>query len=53
MTKLPKIPLIGIPDKPLTSTTQEHLPIADITNDIVVYKDGKPDEIFFSGYSGD
>lgn len=38
--KLPKIPFLSIPDKPLMSTTQEHLPIADITNDIVLYKDG-------------
>lgn len=37
---IPKIPYLSIPDKPLISTTQEHLPIADITNDIVVYKDG-------------
>jgi len=37
---LPKIPFLSIPDKPLMATTQEHLPIADITNDIVVYKDG-------------
>jgi hypothetical protein len=40
MTKLPQLPIIGIPDKPLISTTQAHLPIADITNDIAVYKDG-------------
>jgi hypothetical protein len=38
--KIPTIPYLSIPDKPLVSTTQEHLPIADITNDIVVYKDG-------------
>ena len=37
---LPKIPFLSTPDKPLTSTTQEHLPIADITNDVVIYKDG-------------
>lgn len=37
---LPKIPFISIPDEPITSTSQAHLPIADITNDIVVYKDG-------------
>jgi hypothetical protein len=37
---LPKIPFLNIPDKPIISTTQNHLPIADITNDIVVYKDG-------------
>ena len=39
MPKL-KIPYISIPDKPITSTTQEHLPIADITNDIIMFKDG-------------
>ena len=38
--KLPIIPFLSIPDKPLTATSQEHLPIADITNDVVVYKDG-------------
>jgi hypothetical protein len=35
-----KIPYLSLPDKPITSTTQDHLPIADITNDIVIYKDG-------------
>lgn len=35
-----KIPFFSTPDQPIVSTTQEHLPIADITNDIVVYKDG-------------
>jgi hypothetical protein len=40
MKTFPKIPFLSIPDKPLMATTQEHLPIADITNDIVVYKDG-------------
>lgn len=41
-TKVPvlKIPYLSIPDKPIIATTQSHLPIADITNDIVVYKDG-------------
>lgn len=38
--KIPKIPYLSVPDKPITATTQSHLPIADITNDIVVYKDG-------------
>lgn len=37
---IPKIPFINIPDKPLTSTTQDFIPVADITNDIVIYKDG-------------
>ena len=40
MIKIPKIPFLSIPDNPLSATTQEHLPIADITNDIVIYKDG-------------
>ncbi len=35
-----KIPYLNIPDKPLTTTSQNHLPVADITNDIVVHKDG-------------
>ena len=38
--KISKVPYLSIPDKPLMATTQEHLPIADITNDVVVYKDG-------------
>ena len=37
---VPKIPYLSVPDKPITSTTQDHLPIADITNDIAIYKDG-------------
>jgi hypothetical protein len=37
---IPKVPYLSIPDKPIMATTQSHLPIADITNDIVVYKDG-------------
>lgn len=40
MKGVPKIPFLSTPDKPLVATTQEHLPIADITNDVVVYKDG-------------
>jgi hypothetical protein len=40
MIKIPKVPYLSIPDKPLMATTQNHLPIADITNDVVVYKDG-------------
>jgi hypothetical protein len=35
-----KIPFISTPDKPLTSSTQDFVPVADITNDIVIYKDG-------------
>lgn len=37
---IPKIPYLSVPDKAITSTTQNHLPIADVTNDIVIYKDG-------------
>lgn len=35
-----KIPILSTPDKPLTAPTQEFLPIADITEDIVLYRDG-------------
>lgn len=35
-----KIPYLSIPDTPIISTTQKALPIADITNDIAIYKDG-------------
>ena len=35
-----KIPYFGTPDMPIVSTTQEHLPIADILDDIVLFKDG-------------
>lgn len=39
MVKL-NIPYLNLPDKPLTAPAQKHLPVADITEDIVVYKDG-------------
>lgn len=35
-----KIPYFGTPDMPLLSTTQDHLPIADICDNIVLFKDG-------------
>lgn len=35
-----KIPYIGTPDRPITTTTLDHIPISDITGDIVLYKDG-------------
>lgn len=35
-----KIPYLSTPDVPLISTTQDFVPVADITNDIVIYKDG-------------
>lgn len=40
LNSFPKIPYLSVPDKPITATTQEHLPISDITNDIVLFKDG-------------
>jgi len=35
-----KIPILSTPNKPLTASSQEFLPIADITDDIVLYRDG-------------
>jgi len=35
-----KVPLLSIPDKPIISTSQKHIPIADVVDDIVLYKDG-------------
>lgn len=35
-----KIPIYSVPDEPLKSSTQAHLPIADIVDDIVLFKDG-------------
>jgi len=35
-----KIPYLALPDKPLTATTQKHLVIADVTDDLALYKDG-------------
>lgn len=35
-----KIPFLGIPDKPISAPTQKHLPIADIVDNLVMYKDG-------------
>lgn len=42
MAKINKIniPFLSVPDEPITSTTQDFIPIADITNDLVIYKDG-------------
>lgn len=37
---IPAIPILSVPDKPIVSTTQDHLPVADILEDLVVYKDG-------------
>lgn len=35
-----KIPYLSVPDAPLTATSQTHLPITDIVDDVVLYKDG-------------
>lgn len=35
-----EIPVISTPDTPLVSTTQQTVPIADITKDIILFKDG-------------
>ncbi|BCX14445.1 MAG: hypothetical protein KatS3mg088_128 [Patescibacteria group bacterium] len=35
-----KIPYLGVPDTPIFSSTQEFLPIADITEDMVIFKNG-------------
>lgn len=37
---LPKLPVFSLPDKPITSTTQKQIPIADIVDNLVVFKDG-------------
>lgn len=40
LANLPKIPIFSLRDTPLTDTAQAFLPIADITDDIVLFKDG-------------
>jgi hypothetical protein len=37
---MPKIPFLSIADKAIVARTQDLVPIADITEDIVLYKDG-------------
>jgi len=37
---IPKIPILSTPDTALTATSQDYLPVADITEDIALYKDG-------------
>lgn len=37
---LSQIPLLNLPDLPLVSTTQTEIPIADIIDDLVLFKDG-------------
>lgn len=39
-TFVSKIPFLNLPDLPLISTTQDELPIADISDDLVFFKDG-------------
>src|SRR3989344_8792028 len=34
------IPYLSIPDKAISAATQKHLPVADIVDNMVVYKDG-------------
>ncbi len=35
-----RVPFLTLPDAPLNSTTQNFVPVADITNDMALYKDG-------------
>lgn len=37
---LPNIPIFGIPDVPLEEASQRAVPVADITDDIVIFTDG-------------
>lgn len=37
---LPNIPIFGIPDIPLEESSQREVPIADIVDDITIFKDG-------------
>jgi hypothetical protein len=37
---IPKIPIFSLRDAPLTDTAQDFLPIADITDDLVLFKNG-------------
>ncbi len=38
--KLPPIPIFGIPDIPLEETAQSVVPVADVVDDVVIFKDG-------------
>ncbi len=42
------IPFISIPDKPITATTQELLPLVDIVDGIVIYNNGGASQIMES-----
>lgn len=35
-----KVPFLSIPDKPIEATTQDFLPIADIVDGVVIYRNG-------------
>ena len=35
-----KIPYLSTPDKPIIAPTQKHLPVADIIDNLAIYKDG-------------
>lgn len=37
---MPSIPFLSTPDKAIIATTQDYIPIADIVDDIVLYKNG-------------
>jgi len=40
LPNISKVPFLGLPDEPIVSTTQDFVPIADIVDNLVVYKDG-------------
>lgn len=40
MSLVSKIPLLNIPDKPLLASTQDFVPIADIVDNLLVFRDG-------------
>ena len=42
------IPFLKLPDKPLTSSTQELIPVADIVDGLVIYKNGGAAQIMES-----
>jgi hypothetical protein len=37
---IPKTPIFNTPDTPIVGTTQNHLPLADIIDSVLLYKDG-------------
>lgn len=40
LTNIPFLSLLFLPDKPFVATSQQHTPIADIVDDIILFKDG-------------